>query len=476
VRPGTPLDAEARDRATSIYLPARVIPMLPMALSADICSLLAGQDRLALVVEAVLGPGGEVRESRFCEAVIRPAASLHYEGVARALGLTSSAMPQSEAEGHLSQLRLMHDLTRLLRRRRIERGSIDFNLPEPKVELDRETGVVRGITRRAQDPGVKIAYSIVEELMLLTNELVAQEFGKRGLPTIYRVHAAPDEEKLAVFCELARSVGSSLTVEEGQAPGKLASFLRGLEGRAIERPLTSLLLRSMKQAQYDVTNIGHFGLASPEYLHFTSPIRRYPDLVVHRTLHAVIDKRPPPVAGSAGDEHLQALIADAARSSKRERRAMEVEREVVDLYRALYMRDHIGEVYDARVTGLAPHGLYVEFSEPFAEGLVLFETLQDDVYELDEARMRVTGQNTGRKFVLGDELRVVVSDVSVARRTVYVELAERKAPSDSPQDGRPTVRRQDRESATLHGHKAGGPRARRASRKAQEAKKKGRRR
>ncbi|MBI2893303.1 MAG: VacB/RNase II family 3'-5' exoribonuclease [Deltaproteobacteria bacterium] len=486
VQPGGPLDEAARERATSIYLPARVIPMLPTALSADVCSLVAGRDRLALVVEAVLGPQCEVIGARFHEAVIHPAACLHYEGVARALGLSSSAAAQPEADSHVDQLRNLHDVTRNLRRRRLDRGSIDFNLPEPKVELDPTSGEVRGITRRAQDPGVRIAYSIVEELMLLANELVARELGRRGLPTIYRVHASPDEDKLGVFCEIARSFGSALTVEEGQAPGKLAAFLRSLEGHPTERSLTSLLLRSMKQAQYDVTNIGHFGLASPEYLHFTSPIRRYPDLVVHRTLRAALRKRPPPVTGPAGEGHLRGLIADATRSSKRERRAMEVEREVIDLYRALCMQDHIGEEHEVTVTGLAQHGVYVELDEPFAEALLLLESLGDDEYELDEAQMRMIGRRSGRKLTLGDRLRVRISDVSIARRTTYVELVAmgpdaslsearaeparrrgRRVDGERKQAER-VAERQDREAATIRGHKIAGPRPHRASKKKQE--------
>ena len=448
VRPGTALGESARDRGTSIYLPARVIPMLPLALSADICSLVAGEDRLAMVVEAVLDDAGTVLERRFLEAVVRPAASLHYEGVAHCLGLSSSGTirKQPEAAAYREQLEHLHAITRVLRARRAERGSIDFDLPEPKVELDPDTGAVRGITRRAQDPGVRIAYSMVEEMMLLANELVAQELGARGLPTIYRVHGEPDEEKFEAFCTLARAFDLPLRPDDRSSPRRVGAFLRKLRGRPMERPLQSLLLRTMQQARYDVENIGHFALASDEYLHFTSPIRRYPDLAVHRTLRAALRD---PGRGRGGraprTEPRDALVEQAALASRRERRAMEVEREVVDLYRALCMQDHLGEEHEVTVTGIAPHGIYCELDEPFAEGLLLYDTLEDDRYEPDEAHMRAVGERSSHAIALGDRLRVIIADVSLVRRTTYLrpvtQRPRERGAAQQPDDRRRHARR-----------------------------------
>lgn len=468
VRAGSRLDGSARNRATSIYLPARVIPMLPLALSADVCSLVAGEDRLALVVEAVLDEAGTVLDRRFVEAVVHPAASLHYEGVARCLGLSKTALEQPEIAPHRAQLELLHVVTRVLRARRVERGSIDFDLPEPKVELDPETGAVRGITRRAQDPGVKVAYSMVEEMMLLANELVAQELGARGLPTIYRVHGQPDEEKFEAYCTLARAFGLPLSPSDRSSPKRVAAFLRKLRGKPMEKPLQGLLLRTMMQARYDVENIGHFGLASPEYLHFTSPIRRYPDLSVHRSLRAALrdggggrGRRPRPPRGK-GPEPKDALVEEAALSSRRERRAMEVEREVVDLYRALCMQDHLGEEHEVTVTGIAPHGIYCELDDPYCEGLLLYEGLPDDRYEPDEAHMKAVGERTGHTISLGDRLKVIVADVSLVRRTTYLRPATPRVRAEAttlvPDDRRRRERRRavDQKKKERRGAKKGG--------------------
>jgi len=472
VRAGGHIDANAKGRGTSIYLPARVIPMLPLALSADICSLVAGEDRLALVVEAVLDEAGTVLDRRFLEAVVRPAASLHYEGVARCLGLSKIATEQRETAPHHAQLQQLHAVTRVLRARRVERGSIDFDLPEPKVELDPETGAVRGITRRAQDPGVKIAYSMVEEMMLLANELVAQELGARGLETIYRVHGEPDDEKFEAFCTLARAFGLPLAPTDRSSPKKVAAFLRKLRGKPMEKPLQSLLLRTMQQARYEVENIGHFGLASAEYLHFTSPIRRYPDLAVHRTLRAALRDggggrgrpRPRPARG-ARPEPKGALVEEAALSSRRERRAMEVEREVVDLYRALCMQDHLGEEHEVTVTGIAPHGIYCELDDPYCEGLLLYEGLSDDRYEPDEAHMKAVGERTGHTIALGERLRVIVADVSLVRRTTYLRPATERARAEStplvPDDRRRRERRRAADQKKKQRHGGGKPGRRR---------------
>jgi ribonuclease R len=264
----------------------------------------------------------------------------------------------------------------------------------------------------------------------------------------------PKEERLVEFQALAESFGIPFTVEEGRSPKKLRDFLERLRGKPMERALSYLLLRSLKQAVYDVVNVGHFGLAAPDYLHFTSPIRRYPDLVVHRLLKNQLRAEGLPAGGAShapdgrGEPpRRQELSAWALESSMHERRAMEAEREVVDMYRAWLMRDRVGEEYDGLVVGVMGFGFFVEIAEPYVEGLVKVETLGDDQYELDESTLRLAGKKSGRSFALGDAVRVRIANVSVARRKVDLVLEEHaeRAPRARPRgDGRATRGRRER--------------------------------
>ena len=287
VREGSALDKEAIERGCTIYLPTRAIPMLPHALSSNLASLLAKRDRLTLAVDIELDASGNVTHHRFVEGVMRSAADLTYEGVAQALGLTMHGPNEIEAQSHLPELTLLLEVAKLLREGRRARGALEFELPEAKVRVDDESGQPTDVERSRKDPGVARAYGMIEELMLLANEVVAADLTERGLPAIYRVHGAPDPDRIENFCALAKALGFDLDADAARKPKQLARFLARVQGTPHATALGYLLLRSMKQATYDIENIGHFGLAAEHYSHFTSPIRRYPDLALHRVVRAV---------------------------------------------------------------------------------------------------------------------------------------------------------------------------------------------
>jgi ribonuclease R len=415
VRPGTALDKAALERGCSIYLPDRAIPMLPRALSSHLCSLLPNTIRLCQCVHVELDPGGAVTSYRVFDGFMRSAAKLTYGGVARALKFTDKPPKSPEAEGMVDNLKVLYELAMLLRSQRLRRGALDFELPEVKMVLDPKTGAPIGVEKRSEDPGVKKAYQLIEELMLLANELVARYLSERGVPAIYRVHGPPDEAKLDRFATMATALGVPFDMEEAKDPKRLSGLLKRVAQHPGRDVFNMLLLRAMKQATYDTANVGHFGLASKAYLHFTSPIRRYPDLVVHRAVRALSSKKTVDKSASA----LEILKASATAASERERHAMDVEREVVDLYRALYMRAHIGETFRGKVTALVGSGVFVQVDSPFVDVLVKSEDLGKDRYELDDDGLRVVGQRSGDVIALGDAMDIVIEDVAILRRTVY---------------------------------------------------------
>lgn len=467
VQPGSALDESAKGRATSIYLPDRAIPMLPRELSSTLCSLLPGMIRLCLCVEAKLDPAGVPTSFRVIEGYMRSSAKLTYPGVARALEFTGAPPKSPEAEAHIDGLRVLNDVATLLRGRRLRRGALDFDLPEPRVLLDEETGAPTSVERRAEDPGVKRAYQIIEELMLLANELVAQYLTREGLPTIYRVHGPPDEEKLIKLADACKTLGLAFSVEEAQDPKKLSSLLKKTARMPQSSIFNMLLLRSMKQAAYDIANIGHFGLASGAYLHFTAPIRRYPDIIVHRATRALLRRERIDKSAAA----IEKLRTAATLASTKEREVMDVEREVVDLYRALYMRSRIGDHLEGTVTGLVGSGIFVQLDSPFVDVFVRFEALGSDDYELDDNGLRVTGRRSGEVIALGDRIVVEIEDVAILRRTVYgkriallKELREDRQ-KDKGRDKR-QPRRKPKTRKTPAFKKGGGKIAKPAQRKA----------
>lgn len=430
LREGTALDREARARGVSVYLPNRAIPMLPEALSGHLCSLVPAQDRLAMVVRVDLDRACHIVATDFCAAVIHSHGRLDYPGVAAALAGDLRGK-RKHYQQFLPALRAMDALARKLRVRRQERGALDLDLPQAVVELDNDDPrLVRDVRRARRDEGERAAYAMIEEFMLAANEAVGDSFQDRKEDTAWRVHEVPNDEKLAVFASLAERYGIRFDAEEAKTPLGLGAVLKRLRGHPAEKPLSLLLLRALKQATYDVVNVGHFGLASPAYLHFTSPIRRYPDVIVHRLLKHRLASLGKPAGGFAPmaktDMPTSEILRNAAASASfSERKAMEVEREVVDLYRAFFMRDRVGDILDASVSGVTSFGVFVVADDPFVEGLVRTSYLSpDDFYEYDEVACRLIGRRTGKTFSLGDRVKVEVLQVSVARRRIEMRLQE----------------------------------------------------
>jgi ribonuclease R len=432
VREGSPIDVEAQRRGVSIYLPSRAIPMLPEPLSAHMCSLVPEEDRLAMVVRIDLDKHARMVDRDFCAAVIHSQARLDYPGVAAALGGDTRGK-RKKYEPFLPALRHMDSLARQMRAARQARGALDLDLPEPKVELDDDDPrLVRAISKSRRDPGERGAYSMIEEFMLAANEAVAGSFHERNEDAVWRIHDAPDRGRVEEFVTLASHYGINVDIDEARTPQGLGTVLKKLKGHPAEKALSFQLLRSLKQATYDVVNIGHFGLASADYLHFTSPIRRYPDLIVHRLLKIRLATQGKPAGGwqpatikpAPRREELQKM---AAAASFAERSAMEVEREVIDLYRAFFLRDRIGDEFEGTISGVAGFGVFVVVDDPFVEGLVRIGALSDDYYEFDEPTCRLVGRRSGRVFALGDAVKVEVQSVSVVRRKVDFALAGHEA-------------------------------------------------
>jgi len=414
VAPGSFLDQEALKRGTSVYFPDRCIPMLPEKLSNGICSLNPREDRLALTAELLFDAAGEVRESRFYPSVIRSDERLTYTEVKEILADKNPDTIQRYA-GLCQDLRTMEVLAGRLGERRRQRGSIDFDLPEPEIILD--------LQGRPESIGIaerNLAHRLIEEFMLAANEAVAAHLEGNGIPCIFRVHEPPDPLKLKDFQEFIKPMGLSFKLRgDSVAPGEFQRLLGEVEGRPEERMVNELLLRCMKQARYSAENLGHFGLASPCYLHFTSPIRRYPDLVTHRILKEQL-------SGRLQKRQRGKLAADlpevAEQSSQRERKAMEAEREIIDLKRLQYMEKHLGEVYDACITGVTSFGFFVELPDLVVEGLVHVSALGNELFQLLEKQHTLLGKKSGISFRIGDRVRVRVDAVNRSNKRIEFSL------------------------------------------------------
>jgi len=412
VREKGALDREALRRGTSVYFPGQAVPMLPERLSNGICSLNAGVDRLCMVCDLALDETGRPQQADLYPAVMRSHARLTYTQVAAAIEGRADAATRPL----LGPLRVAHELSRKMAERRRQRGSIDFDLPEAKIVL-RDDGTVEAIERRPRND----AHRLVEEFMLAANEAVARFFEARGLPTVYRIHDVPDEEKLAAFAALARASGFALADQAELTPLLLNAFLEELEGKPQQRALHSLLLRAMMQARYSPENIGHYGLAAPTYLHFTSPIRRYPDLIVHRLLKHHWERAGVEHGGPSRAALEERLHGVAAQCSERERAAMKAERDVAAFYAALFMQDHVGETHRAVVCGVTENGLFCQLALHFVEGMLPAAALGDST-ELDAELHRLVVGTSGAAYGVGDALDVLVAAADPARRRIELAL------------------------------------------------------
>lgn len=415
VRPGTSLDKEAAVRGTSIYFPEGVIPMLPEDISAGIASLKPDEDRLAMVAEITFGHNGAPREEEFYPAVIRSSMRLSYNQVSRAM-LQKDKDERERIRPRIADLEVMLELAGALHKRRRDRGGLDFDLPEAMVMLG-TGGEVEGIFKSAHDR----SHNMIEEFMLCANEAVARFMAEKRLPALYRVHEDPDQAKLMELGGMLGAFGLGADFKEmgsRDISRRLQRVLEKVEGKPYEALINTAVLRSMKRARYDSNNLGHFGLAADNYLHFTSPIRRYPDLFVHRMLKMYVGGKP-----TRKPKDLEDL---ALRCSNLERRAEDAERDMDKLKAARFMKAHIGEEFDGFISGVTSFAIFVEITDYFIEGFIHESRLPADVYKHDEKSHQLKGRRTGRAFRLGDPLRVIVSSASIEKRQVDFDLVEPK--------------------------------------------------
>ena len=414
VQEGSALDREALNRGTSVYLADRVVPMLPHKLSNGICSLNAGEDRLALSCIMTFGPDGEILEHEIAETVIRVDKRMSYTGVAAVLSACEdgeSGVDRTDA--YVSMILLMKELSDKIRNRRGRRGSVNFDFPETKILLDELGRPVEVKPYERND-----ASKIIEDFMLAANETVAEEYYWLDVPFIYRTHEVPDNEKIRQLSTFINNFGYHIHTHNEVKPKEIQKLLDRIEGTPYEAMISRLVLRSMKQAKYTTENAGHFGLAARYYTHFTSPIRRYPDLQIHRIIKEHIRGR----LNSERIAHYEEILPKAAaQCSERERRADEAEREVIKMKKAEYMQNHIGEEYEGVISGVAKWGLYVELPNT-VEGLVHVADMRDDHYEFSEQTYELTGVRTGRVYKLGQSVRVCVSGADKLQRTVNFDL------------------------------------------------------
>jgi len=421
VTEGSALDEEAFERGTSVYFPGRAVPMLPERLSNGICSLNPRVERLTFSVDLEIDPRGRVLSRKVYKSVIRTKERMTYTDVNAILTADSGegASALRERYGYLyPEFERMHALYEILRKRREARGSIDFDLPEASVVLA-ESGEISAILPSERN----VAHRLIEEFMLAANEAVAQELVFGGQPGIFRVHQQPDPQKLEDLREVLKEFKLALRGDvEEMRPSELQRILKSVAGTPEERFLTNIVLRSMKRAFYSEEDTGHFALALEHYCHFTSPIRRYPDLIVHRRLAELV------ASGALYGErrtNIEAVMPGIAiQSSERERRAEEAEREVLEWKKVIFMRDKVGHAFHGIVTGVAPFGLFVDLEEVFVTGMVPVATIGGDFWVFNERAHRLRGDATGRELRLGDRVKIEVKSIDEDRHQIEFRLLE----------------------------------------------------
>jgi ribonuclease R len=416
VEEGSALDTEAAERGTSVYFPERAVHMFPAELATGLCSLNPHVDRLVQSCLMEVSRTGQVVRAEFHDGVINSDARMTYTDVNAILAERDAAVT-ARYRALVPIFELMRELFDVLNGRRRRRGSIDFDLPEPEVLLD-ENGLIENIIAAERN----IAHRIIEEFMLLANETVAEFVHEQDAPGLYRVHEEPDLLKVEQFEEFIGGFGYSLAAPlNALRPRHFQKLVERIRGKPEEKPIAFLMLRTMQKAHYSPSNLGHFGLAAGHYTHFTSPIRRYPDLVVHRVLRALRHGR----MDEARREELEEDLPEIARhTSEMERRADEAERELLQWKKVRFMADKVGDEYEGYVTGVAAFGLFIELVEHFVEGLVHISSMADDYYRYLESSHTLQGENTRKVYRLGDRVRVQVVRVDLERRQIDLGLVE----------------------------------------------------
>ncbi len=415
VKERSPLDKEALKRGTSIYLVDRVIPMLPKKLSNGVCSLNPEEDRLALSVQMEINEQGKVLNHEIFESIIRSSQRMTYTDVSDILENDDEIL-KNQYKDLLEDLKQMENLARILKKEREKRGSIDFDFEEAEIVLD-ENGVPVQIKTAER----RIANQIIEEFMLICNETIAEHFNWLNIPFVYRIHEDPDIEKMEAFNKFIYNFGYYLKgISNEIHPRVLQDLLKKVEGKKEERIVNTLMLRSLKKARYSPDNEGHFGLAAENYCHFTAPIRRYPDLQIHRIIKEILAGR----LTEKRIERLKKIVYEAAeQSSQRERVAMEAERETDDLKKTEYMTYHLGEEFDGIISSVVSFGMFVEL-ENTIEGLVRISTLIDDYYIYDEENYLFRGERTKKTYKIGDIVRVKLVRADIPQREIDFILVE----------------------------------------------------
>lgn len=410
VKKGTALDEEAYLRGTSVYFPTMVIPMFHEKLSNHLCSLNPQVERLAMVVELDFNNYGEMVDKKFYEAFIKSHTRLTYTEVRKML-MDKERGVIERYKALYPMLEVAAELALVLREKRLARGSLDFDLPEPEIIINLK-GEIEGIVKRERN----LAHMMIEDFMIAANEAVAEFLTDRKYPFLYRVHETPDLNKLKLLSEIFLAYGVEITFPDKVSSEFFQDLIAKFSGKPYGYLFHHLLLRSLKQAKYSPENLGHFGLASHCYCHFTSPIRRYPDLVVHRTLKKALKKRKPPY----NDEQLEIM---GKHLSERERKAEEAEREVLKRFQAFFMKDKIGMTFSGIITGVTAFGFFVDLEEYMISGVVRVIDLPDDYYVLDEKGIYLIGKHTGKVFQIGQRVKVKLKEVDLKRFYINFMLA-----------------------------------------------------
>lgn len=426
VTENSPIDKEALERGTSVYLVDRVIPMIPHRLSNGICSLNPKVDRLTLSCEMTINSQGQVTEHEIFQSVIKTTERMTYSDVNQILVDDDEELKQ-KYEPLVPMFKDMERLAQILRDKRMNRGAVDFDFKEAKVLVDEE-GAVKDVVIRERS----VAEKLIEEFMLVANETVAEHFHWMNVPFIYRIHEEPNAEKLQKFLEFVTTFGYVVKGTAGDIhPRALQSILDAVRDRPEETVISTVMLRSMKQAKYDPQSLGHFGLSTEFYTHFTSPIRRYPDLIVHRLIRTYLINGK--VDEATQEKWAERLPDIAEHTSTMERRAVDAERETDDLKKAEYMLDKIGEEFDGMISSVTNFGMFVELPNTI-EGLVHVSFMTDDYYRFDEQHFAMIGERTGNVFRIGDEITVKVVDVNKDERNIDFEIVGMKGSPRRPRE------------------------------------------